>query len=107
MKQLMHEIKNIIVPEIPNFEIDHIKEEPYHIDVRLYGENTKTAEQIAEKINQYTTVLNADVYTPSQDTINYALSGYEFTGISVEVSLKDMIELNEDYLIMDDNEPII
>lgn len=107
MKQLMHEIKKIMAPEIEHFEIEHLEDETYFIDVRLYGENTETAEKIAAKINKFDTVLNADVYTPHPDTVRFGFSGYEFTGISVEVSLKDMTELNEDYLIMDDNEPII
>lgn len=107
MKLLMNEIKKILDNEINHFEIEHISDDVYFLDVRLYGEKMETAEKIAEKINQSDKVIKAEPYTPHPDIVKYAFTGYEFTGISVEVSLKDMMELNEDYLLMDDNEPII
>lgn len=107
MKNIMHEIKKILNPQIKHFEIEHIESEPYFIDVRLYNEHLETAEKITEKIKQNDKIINAEAYTPLQEVINYGYSGHEFTGISIEVSLKDMMELNEDYLLMDDNEHII
>ena len=111
MKKLMYKLKKILTYEhIPHFEIDHLKDEPYYIEIRLIHEPQETGEYIAQQIKRANTenkILKIETYTPSQDSINYGFSGISFTGISIEVKLSEAIALNKDFLLIDDNEPII
>lgn len=107
----MYQLKKILTREhIPHFEIDHIKDEPYYIDIRLIHEPQETADKIAECIKNANTgnkILEIETYTPSQESINYGFSGISFTGISLEINLSEAIALNEDFILLDDNEPVI
>lgn len=111
MKKLMYQIKKILTREnIPHFEIDHIKEEPYYIDIRLIHKTKETADHIAECIKNANTenkILEIETYVPSDDSIRYGFSGIPFTGISLEINLSEAIALNEDFILLDDNEPVI
>ena len=111
MEKLMYQLKKILTYEhIPHFEIDYIKDEPYYIDIRLIKEPKETGEYIAGQINNANTgnkILEIETYTPTQDSINYGFSGIPFTGISIEVKLSEAISLDEDFILLDDNEPII
>ena len=111
MKKLMYQLKKILTREnIPHFEIDHIQDEPYYIDIRLIHETKETADKIAECIKNANTdnkILEIETYVPDESTINYGFSGISFTGISLEIKLSEAIALNEDFILLDDNEPVI
>lgn len=107
----MYKIKKILTREnINHFEVDHITDEPYYIDIRLIHEPRETADHIVECIKNANTgnkILEIEAYTPSQDSINYGFSGIPFTGISLEIKLSEVIALDEDFILLDDNEPVI
>lgn len=111
MKKLMYQLKKILTREnIPHFEIDHIRDEPYYIDIRLIHETKETADRIAECIKNANTgdkILEIETYVPDESTINYGFSGISFTGISLEINLSEAISLDEDFILLDDNEPVI
>ena len=105
MKKLMYQIKKILTREnINHFEIEYMKEEPYFISVRLYGENIETGKKMETCIKETCkNLLDTTVYTPHEDTVRFGFSGFDFTGLELEVNLKELTPLKEDFLLMDDN----
>ena len=103
----MYQLKIILTMEhIPHFEIDHLKDEPYFLQVRLYHEDLETGNRIAECIHNANTIdkiRDIMVYTPHEDTVKFGFSGVPFTAIDLELDLQKAVELHEDFLLMDDN----
>ena len=99
----MQKIAKITDKTIETYEIEYIKDEPYFIGVRLYGENKQTGEKIATEINKELGdhIISTQVYTPHPDTVRFGFSGFEFTGIEIEVDLNTVTDLNEDFIVME------
>ncbi|WP_405286449.1 hypothetical protein [Methanobrevibacter sp.] len=108
MKKLMYKLKKILTKQnINHFEIDYMKEDPYFLQIRLCNEDLETGNRIADKIMEANTEGKIHeiimVYTPHEDVVRFGFSGIKFTAIDIELDLPKVVELHDDFLLMDDN----
>ena len=106
MKQTMNNIEELLkINNINEYEIEYRLDEPYLLQVRLYNEDQKTANHIANNIMKLNTnqIIHEVimVYKPHHDIINSAYSGIPFTAIDLDLDLDHAIVPDEDMVIMD------
>ena len=102
----MNKIEELLkINNINEYEIEYRIDEPYLLQVRLYNENQKTTNHIANNImklnNNYAIHEVIMVYTPHEDIINSAYSGIPFTAIDLDLDLDYAVVPDEDMFVMD------